>query len=156
MNECDQLEKEINKLKYELSVVIPNDIQTSIQLGDLAENSEFSEVLSRQHVTNIRLSQLVQRLNVCREFAERSIIPDVVDVGSLVRVACKETRQKNIFKLMVSEISDTVSDKFTEITLQSPLGKALRGKKIKDEVSVFLPSGKVTYKILDILTTDDL
>lgn len=156
MNECDQLEKEINKLKYELSVVIPGDIQTSIQLGDLAENSEFSEVLSRQYVANIRLAQLTQRLTVCREFTARSILPDVVNVGSLVQVSCKETKKKNVFKLIVSELSDTTSDKFSEVTLQSPLGKALRGRKIKDEVMVFLPTGKVTYKILDILTIDDL
>jgi transcription elongation factor GreA len=156
MNECDQLEKEINKLKYELSVVIPNDIQTSIQLGDLSENSEFCEVLSRQYVANIRLSQLTQRLSVCKEFTAHAIIPDVVNIGSLVRVSCKETKKKNVFKLIISELSDVQSDKFSEITLQSPLGKALKGRKVKDEVFVFLPTGKVTYKILDILTMDDL
>lgn len=156
MNECDQLEKEINKLKYELSVVIPNDIQTSIELGDLSENSEFCEVLSRQYVANIRLSQLIQRLTVCRQFTAHLRMPDVVSVGSLIKVSCKETKKKNVFKLIISELSDVQSDKFSEITLQSPLGKALQGRKVKDEVFVFLPTGKVTYKILDILTMDDL
>jgi transcription elongation GreA/GreB family factor len=49
MNECDQLEKEIQELKFELSVSIPDEMQIAMESGDLRENSEFSEVLSRQY-----------------------------------------------------------------------------------------------------------
>lgn len=156
MNERVRLEREINELKYELSVTIPQEMQTAIEMGDLRENSEFSDAVTRQHFVNIRLKQLADRLSACKAVDIHSIPRDKVGIGSVVKVRNLETNKIMYFKLIMSEISNHPSTEHTEVTVNSPIGKALTNKKIKDEVVAVLPNGRSTYRILNITTIHDL
>jgi transcription elongation factor GreA len=155
MNEYEQLEEEIIRLKHELSDIIPQEMQDAIELGDLRENSEFSELVTRQHFVSIRLKQLTDRLALCKSINVQNISRDSVGIGSLIKTRHLETNAIEYFKLVLSEISDDVYHTYTEITLKSPLGKALNNKKVKDEVVAKLPNGKATYRILKITTIHD-
>ena len=150
MSECDQLENEIQKLRFELSVTIPEEIQSAIESGDLRENSEFSEAVSRQNYTGIRLAQLNRRLTVCKSTYSVLTPKESVGVGSLIKVKNMVTNKTEYFKMVMTEISDISSDKYNEITLQSPLGKAFFSKNTGEKVIAKLPNGNSTYKILDI------
>lgn len=155
MNEREHLEQEINKLRYELSVTIPQDMQTAIETGDLRENSEFSDVVARQYFTSVRLKQLTDRLNSYKAINLQNISKTNVGVGSLIKVKHIEENKTIHFKLVVGEISDKVTGDYAEITVNSPIGKALYNKEERDQVTVVFPIGKATYKIMNIKTLHD-
>lgn len=156
MNEREHLEQEINKLRYELSVTIPQDMQTAIETGDLRENSEFSDVVTRQYFASVRLRQLTDRLNSYKAINLQNISKSHIGIGSITKVKHIEENKIVTFKIVVGEISDNPSTEHTEITINSPIGKALYNKQVKDQVIVVLPNGKVTYKIMSIKTLHDL
>lgn len=154
MNEREQIEQEIEKLRHELSVTIPEEIQIATEQGDLRENTEFSAAVARQHFVGVRLKQLVDRLKAYKSI-DLSLIPkDKVGLGSVVKAKHVETNETVRFKIVMSDISE--DDTYIEVTLKSPIGKALQNKQVKDEVSVSLPHGKATYRILSITTIHDL
>lgn len=156
MNEREHLESEVAKLRYELSVTIPQEMQTAIEMGDLKENSEFSDAVARQYFVSIRLKQLIDRLNSYKAINLQNISKTRVGIGSIVKVKHVEENKSITFKVVIGEISDNTNVKHTEITVNSPIGKALCNKEVKDQVIVVLPKGKVTYKIMDIKTLHDL
>jgi len=156
MNDREQLEGEIQKLKYELSVTIPQEMQAAVEMGDLRENSEYTEIVTRQQFAGIRLNQLLQRLSVYKNINLSSIPSDKVGVGSIITVFHVEANIKKIFKMVLAEISNDIADEYIEITSSSPIGKSLYNKTIDDQVVVSLPNGKATYKILELLTIHDI
>lgn len=156
MNERAAIEAEIDKLKYELSVVIPSELKDAMELGDMKENSDFSSILERQYFINVRLNQLSQRLQLYKTI-DLSLIPkNVVGVGSIIKVKDLHTKTTKKLKLVFNEISDECSDLYDEITLNSPLGKALINKKVHDVVTVLLPMYNVQYKIMQLQTIHDI
>lgn len=152
MNEREQLENEIDRLKYELSVTIPQEMQDAVEMGDLRDNSEYTEIVTRQQFAGIRLAQLQQRLSAYKNININDIPKDRVGMGSLITVYHVEQDTTKIFKMVFAEITDEISDVYTEITSNSPIGKSLYNKTINEQVTVPLPSGKATYKILELLT----
>jgi transcription elongation factor GreA len=150
MNECDQLEKEIQELKFELSVSIPDEMQIAMESGDLRENSEFSEVLSRQYYASTRLENLNYRLNTCRNIYKNISSKSFIQPGSFITVKNIQNKTIEYFKMVATEISGMFESKYQDITLLSPLGKAFVNKKTGDIVEVKLPGGIIVkYEILD-------
>jgi transcription elongation factor GreA len=156
MNDREHLEQEINSLKYELSVTIPQEMQDAVEMGDLRENSEYTEIVTRQQFAGIRLNQLLQRLAAYKNINLNLIPRDKVGIGSIMTVYHTEQNINKVFKVVLAEISDEVSDIYTEITSNSPIGKSLYNKTVGEQVVVSLPNGKATYKILDLLTIHDI
>jgi transcription elongation factor GreA len=156
MNERVRLENEINELRYELSVTIPQEMQSAIELGDLRENCEFSDVVTRQYFASIRLRQLTERLNAYKAINLQEISKTTVGLGSIITVTHVEENTIMVFKLIMGEITDEVNTEYTEVTLKSPIGKALFGHQLSDEVTVSLPKGKAIYKIVNIKTLHDM
>lgn len=156
MNEKETIEAEIEKLKHELSVVIPQEMQVAVELGDLRENSEFSSVVAKQHFISIRLKQLTERLRTYRSVDINSIPRDAVGLGSLIKTRHLEDNKIVYFKMVLNEVGDCDDEKYADITISSPLGKAFNNSKIKDEVTVRTPQGTATYRILQITTIHDL
>ena len=106
MNEREQLEKEIDRLRYELSVTIPQEMQTAIESGDLRENSEFSDAVSRQYFASIRLKQLIDRLNSFSAIQLQNISKTSVGVGSIIKTKHMEENKTVTFKMVIGEITD--------------------------------------------------
>jgi transcription elongation factor GreA len=155
MSERELLLQELSKVKYELSVTIPQEMQNALDCGDLRENSEFSEIVSRQHVLSIRLQQLKERLGRLDNINLDTVSKTEVGVGSLVKVRDLTTNKIIQFKILMSEISEVEVDDYTEITMNSPIGKALLNKSVKDEVTVSYPNGIGKFRILSIKTLHD-
>lgn len=153
MNEQAQMEMEIEDLRHELSVTIPQEMQTASEMGDLRENSEFSSAVARQHFVSIRLKQLATRLEEYRSIDLTAIPRDRVGLGSIVKARNLNTEKIVYFRIVFADITD--ADDTTDVTLRSPIGLALQNKKVKDEVTVFLPGQRTTYRILGIKTIHD-
>lgn len=154
MDTRQYLEQEIEKLRTELSVTIPQEIQEAVGLGDLRENTEFSAALARQDFVNARLGQLMNRLEAFGKINLSHLPKDAVNLGSIVKLRCLKSNKIQHVKIVIGDIEE--SDKYQEVTISSPMGQALKNKKVKDEVQFLTPLGTAAYRILGIQTIHDL
>lgn len=152
----EQLQQEVQRLKYELAVTIPQEIKNAVELGDLRENSEYSAALEKQHFVGVRLEQMMSRLRAYQNIDTSKIPRDRVGIGSLVKVRNLNTGKIEYFKIVMHDIQDDEDGKITEVTMNSPIGKTFMNRQIKDEVTVYLPAKKTSYRILQITTIHDL
>jgi transcription elongation factor GreA len=140
---------EIDRLMHELTVTLPKAIQKAVELGDLSENAEYKSALERQQFVQARLNHLTQRAGELSRMDPTAIATDRVGFGSKVklkRVDAKETVEYNIV------FGDYIDLDSNQISMASPIGKALLGKQLGDEVVVKLPRGDRTYTIVELVT----
>ena len=144
-----KLGDEVEKLSHELNVVLPNEIRKAVELGDLRENSEYKAALERQQFVRARLEQLRQRLSKLSQIDMSQIPLDKVGLGSRVVVQCQDTNTKETYLLVFGD-----SDNFDEghVTLASPIGRALIGKAVGDNVLLKLPARTRKLRILELKT----
>ena len=144
-----KLGDEVEQLTHELNVVLPNEIRKAVELGDLRENSEYKAALERQQFVQARLGQLRQRLSKLSQIDVSQIPADKVGLGSTVVVECQETTVKETYYLVFGE-----TENFDEghVTLASPIGRALIGKSVGDNVLLKLPARTRRLRILELRT----
>jgi transcription elongation factor GreA len=144
-----KLGDEVEKLSHELNVVLPNEIRKAVELGDLRENSEYKAALERQAFVQARLGQLRQRLSKLSQIDMSQIPRDSVGLGSRVVVECLETKGQETYHLVFGD-----SDNFDEghVTMASPIGKALIGKAVGDDVLLKLPARTRRLRIVELRT----
>jgi transcription elongation factor GreA len=142
-----KLGAEIQQLSHELNVVIPQAIAQAVELGDLRENSEYKAALERQQFVQARLGQLHQRLAQVGQLSTTEVPIDQVGLGSRVKVLDLDTRENEDFMVVFAEMMDLDSG---HISLASPLGRALKGHKVGDEIELRLPRGQRRLKVLEI------
>ncbi len=144
-----KLGDEVEKLTHELNVVLPNEIRKAVELGDLRENSEYKAALERQQFVQARLGQLRQRLSKLSQIDIAQIPSDRVGLGSRVTVECQDTSTKESYFIVFGD-----SDNFDEghVTLASPIGRALMGKAVGDNVLLKLPAKTRKLRILELKT----
>jgi transcription elongation factor GreA len=147
-----KLGDEVEKLTHELNVVLPNEIRKAVELGDLRENSEYKAALERQQFVQARLSQLRQRLSKLSSIDMSQIPLDKVGLGSRVVVVCQDTRVQETYHLVFGD-----SENFDEghVTMSSPIGRALVGKGVGDDVLFKLPARTRKLRILELKTIHD-
>jgi len=144
-----KLGDEVAKLTHELNVVLPNEIRKAVELGDLRENSEYKSALERQQFVQARLGQLRQRLSKLSQIDVSQIPQDKVGLGSRVVVICQDTDVKETYHLVFGD-----SENFDEghVTMASPIGRALIGKAVGDNVLLKLPARTRRLRILELRT----
>ena len=148
----ETLGKEIEELSYELNVTLPQAIATAVEMGDLRENSEYKAALERQQFVQARLGQLQQRMQQLSQLATTEAPRDRVGLGSTVSVIDLETDEEETFMLVLSEMMDVDAG---HISLQSPLGLALRDRKVGDEVKLRLPTIVRKLRVTGVTTVHD-
>lgn len=154
----NDIEKEIEKIRYELAVTIPEELQNSRYSGDILECSEYSEILTRQNLLSLRLVQLNKRLSAANSIDVNKISRTAVGIGSVVTLSCIRTNNNRVLKLISGEIHDIVSDQTfcEEVTLHSPIGKAVFNKTVGDTVIVNTPNGIFQYTIISLVTIHNI
>ena len=153
-NTMNDLEKEIENIRYELAVTIPEELQNASYSGDILECSEYSEILSRQTFLSLRLSQLNKRLHDVNSVNIKHISKTTIGIGSTVTLECMGTASIKKIKLVSCEMLD-ISNSLGEVTLNSPMGKALYNKTVNDIIRIHAPMGVTSYKILSFSTIHD-
>ena len=144
-----KLEDEIERLMKELTVALPIAIRKAVELGDLSENAEYKSALERQQFVQARLNHLTQRASEISRIDTSKISPDHVGFGSKVKLRDEQNGQEVSYNLVFGDFIDLDSD---QISMASPIGNALVGKKLGDEVVVKLPRGDRKYKIVELVT----
>jgi transcription elongation factor GreA len=145
----EKLGAEVERLTHELNVVLPGEIRKAVELGDLRENSEYKAALERQQFVQARLGQLRQRLSKLSQIDVSQIPVDKVGLGSRVVVQSLETSETESYVLVFGD-SDNFDD--GHVTLASPIGRALMGKRIGEEVLLKLPARTRRLRIVELRT----
>jgi transcription elongation factor GreA len=140
---------EIDRLLHELTVTLPKAIQRAVELGDLSENAEYKSALERQQFVQARLNHLTQRAGELSRIDLTALSPDRVGFGS--RVKLQNTANEEVVEYNIV-FGDYIDLETNQISMASPIGQALLGKQLGDEVIVRLPRGDRHYRITELVT----
>ncbi|MEX1181912.1 MAG: transcription elongation factor GreA [Gemmatimonadota bacterium] len=140
---------EIDRLMHELTVTLPRAIQKAVELGDLSENAEYKSALEQQQFVQARLNHLTQRAGELSRIDPTAIASDRVGFGSKVRLQRVDSDETVEYNIVFGDYIDLESN---QISMASPIGQALLGKQLGDEVVVRVPRGDRTYTIVELIT----
>ncbi|MDH5234218.1 MAG: GreA/GreB family elongation factor [Gemmatimonadota bacterium] len=144
-----KLTDEADKLRFELNVTLPSEIRRAVELGDLRENSEYKAALERQQFVQARLGQLTQRLSKLSSIDESQIATDAVGLGSKVVVEDQDTKSRENYHMIFGDAEDFDDG---QVTMSSPIGRALLGKKVGDLAVLRLPARNRKLRIVELMT----
>ncbi|MCE9601371.1 MAG: GreA/GreB family elongation factor [Gemmatimonadetes bacterium] len=147
-----KLTDEAEKLRFELNVTLPNEIRKAVELGDLRENSEYKAALERQQFVQARLGQLTKRLSKLSSIDESQIATDAVGMGSKVTVEDTQSKERERYHMIFGDAEDFDEG---QVTMSSPIGRALLGKKIGELVLLKLPTITRKLKVVALVTIHD-
>ena len=139
----DEFTKELEELKGPRRKEVARNLEYAKSLGDLSENAEYHEARDIQAIIENRIAKLEELLKTVVIVSGNH--SHVVNVGSIVTV--EKDNQKYIYSIVGSEEADVVTNK---ISIKSPFGQAIVGKKKGDSFSFSAPSGELVYKIIEI------
>lgn len=145
----DKLDKDLMACKKELEVDIPKALKEAIALGDLSENAEYKSAKERQMFLESRISQLQKRIGDITSLNINQIAKDKSGLGSTLFLKDIETGEARTYKLVFPE---EVNPDEGKISLASPLGKALFGKRKGDEVVLSIQGGRKEYEVVQMTT----
>ncbi|HYH80992.1 MAG TPA: GreA/GreB family elongation factor [Longimicrobium sp.] len=148
----NKLGEEIERLTHELSVTLPKAIQKAVEHGDLRENSEYKSALERQQFVQARLNHLTRRYGELSKIDLSEVPTDRVGFGSRVTVVDMRTREEETYTLVFGDYIDLDGG---QISVASPLGQTLLGKKKGEQVSLQLPRGERKLKIKSLVTLNE-
>ena len=144
-----KLHLEVERLQHELNVTLPNEIRKAVEMGDLRENSEYKAALERQQFVQARLGQLRQRLSKLSSIDVTQIPDDRAGLGSRVVVEDTKGGARETYNLV---FGDSVEFDEGHVSMASPIGRALLGKKKGDEVVLRLPARTRYLKVVELVT----
>jgi transcription elongation factor GreA len=148
-----KLQDEITALERELHIELPKEILKARAHGDLSENAEYHAAKDRQGFVNARLNQLKKRLAEMSMVDFSKIPRDKVGLGSTVVVLDTKRDEELTYNLVTSEEADPANG---NISTTSPIGRALLGREVGDEVRVQSPGGVKELEILKLTTIHDI
>jgi transcription elongation factor GreA len=144
-----KLGEEVEKLQYELNVVLPREIRRAVEMGDLRENSEYKAALERQQLVQARLGQLRQRLSKLSSIDINQIPADKVGLGSRVVVKDEESGEHEAFSLV---FGDSVEFEDGHVSMSSPIGLSLVGRSVGEITILRLPAKTRKLRIVELKT----
>lgn len=146
-----RFEDEIRTLDRELKRELPKEIQLARELGDLRENAEYQAAKERQRFVEARISMLRTRVSEISLMNLDKLPHDRAALGSTLRL--RETEGGDVvYRLVMPEDADPGKG---WISTASPIGRALVGKEVGDDVTVPTPSGVRAFEIIELTTIHD-
>jgi transcription elongation factor GreA len=142
-----KLEEELENLKSVKRREVAERIKIAIGYGDISENSEYEDAKNEQAFIEGRIITLEKMLRNARIINNDEIDVDTVSIGSIVAVEDMEFGDTMEYAIVGTAESDPLQNK---ISNESPVGKAILGKKKGEIVEVNVPAGIIQYKIVDI------
>ncbi|MBG39700.1 MAG: transcription elongation factor GreA [Flavobacteriales bacterium] len=143
----DNLKKDLDNLKNVERPNISNEIAQARDKGDLSENAEYDAAKEAQGLLEMKIADLEEKLLYARVIDTSKLDTDKVLLYSTVTIKNVSTGSILTYTL----VSDTEADlSNNKISANSPIGKALLAKKVSDTVNVTVPSGEISFEVLDI------
>lgn len=146
-----KIEDELELLKTVRRKEVAERIKVAISFGDISENSEYDEAKNEQAQLEERILKLENILRVAVIIDESSIDTNLVTVGSVVKIELKDALTDEVEEDEYTIVGSAEADPSeSKISNESPIGKALLGKVVGDEIDVQVPDGISKIKILEI------
>ncbi len=142
-----KLESELDELKTVKRKEVAEKIKVALSFGDLSENSEYDEAKNEQAILEGRIAEIENQLKNVRVLDETDINTEAVHVGSTVTVRVKGKKTDATYQLVGSTEADPLGGRISD---ESPIGKALIGHKVGEQIEVETPGGLVTLTIRQI------
>jgi len=142
-----KLEKELEMFKTVKRKEITEKIKVALGYGDLSENSEYDEAKNEQAYVEGKIVQLETMLKNASVIDESEISSDIVSIGCIVKVYDYEFDEQVDYHIVGSTEADPLNFK---ISNESPVGKALIGHEVNEEVVAIVPNGTSKFKIVRI------
>ena len=143
-----KLEEELEYLKTVKRKEVAEKIKEARGFGDLSENAEYDEAKNEQNQVESRIIELENMLKNAAVIDQDEVDIEKVGIGTKVKVYDAEFEEEIVYSMVGSTEADPDKNRISD---ESPVGKALLGKKVGDEVEVSTPTGATfTLKILEI------
>jgi transcription elongation factor GreA len=144
------IEKLRNELKRLIEVEQPQQSQrlaTAREYGDISENAEYD--VAREEMDHLlrRIARLQDTLSRAQLFDSKGLDPDEITLLSTVELQDLKKRRSVTYTLVSAE---EVNVDLNRISVQSPVGQALIGKKAGDKVTVEVPAGVLEFKVISV------
>jgi transcription elongation factor GreA len=138
---------EINYLESVKRPEISAQIAEARDKGDLSENAEYDAAREAQGLLEAKIAQMKNTLSNARLIDESQLKTDVVQIMNKVKIKNTKTNATMTYTI----VSDSEANlKENKIAVSAPIARGLMGKKIGDVVDIKVPSGTMSFEILDI------
>ncbi|HEX8123026.1 MAG TPA: transcription elongation factor GreA [Solirubrobacteraceae bacterium] len=135
----EQLKAELEELTTTKRREVAERIKDAREYGDISENSEYDDAKNEQAMLESRIAALEEKLRSATVVDTSELSNDVVQVGSQVKVKDGASGKSETYMIVGSAEANPGEKKLSN---ESPVGRALLGRKAKDKVTVQLPNGK--------------
>ena len=143
-----QLKGELERLRTEKRREIAERIAAAREFGEIAENAEYDDAKNEQMMLEHRIAQLEDRLANARVIDVKDVDTSIVSIGSVVRLRDLDAKETVEYFIVGSAEANPVERKLSN---ESPVGRAIIGRKKGETVEVITPRGsKVKFKIMEI------
>jgi transcription elongation factor GreA len=146
-NGLKKLKEEFHELKYKTRPAISQKVATARELGDLKENAEYHAAREELSLAESKIQQLQDRIARARIIDENDRDTDQASILTTVKVLDLKRKKEYDYTLVSGDEADIKQNK---ISISSPVGKGLLGKKVGEIAEIQVPAGILQYKIISI------
>jgi len=143
----NRLKAELNEMKTKGRTEIAKQIAEARDKGDLSENAEYDAAKDAQGLHEMKIAKLEAILSNARVIDESTIDTSQVSVLSSVKIKNKKNGATVKYTLVSEEEADIKQGK---ISVGSPIGKGLLGKKVGEVASIQVPAGLMEFEVVEI------
>jgi len=143
----EKLKKDLHELKYKIRPQISQKVATAREHGDLKENAEYHAAREELSMVESKVHELESKIARARVISNDEIGTDTVSILNTVTLEDLNRGKKLSYTLVSVEEADFKQNK---ISITSPVGRALLGRKVGEVVEIQVPAGMLKYKILSI------
>lgn len=142
-----KLREELHELKTYERPKVAEQLSEARDKGDLSENAEYDAAKEAQAILETKISKLEQILPNARVISEKDIDTSQVSILSKVTIKNKQHGKTFAYTIVAEEEADLKTGK---ISVESPIGRGLLGKKVGEVAAVEAPSGMIEFEIVEI------
>lgn len=143
----DKLKNDLEHLKTVGRDEAAKAIAEAREKGDLSENAEYDAAKNAQGMLELKINEMEKALAGARVISEDQLDSSKVTILSNVKILNKKTSKELTYKLVSESEADLKSMK---ISVSSPIGQGLLGKKVGEQAIVKTPAGEMIFEVLDI------
>jgi len=142
-----RLKEELQNLKTIGRAKVAEQLSEARDKGDLSENAEYDAAKDAQQVLERRIAKLEALMISARIINKENVNTSIVSILSTVKIRHKQLGKESTYTMVAEEEADLKSGK---ISIESPIGKGLLGKKVGDIVIIDAPAGPIAFEIISI------
>lgn len=142
-----KLKDELNELKTKGRANMAKQIAEARDKGDLSENAEYDAAKDAQGLLELKISKLEAVVGNARVIDESTIDNSQVGILTHVKIKNVKTGAQMKYQIVAEEEADLKQNK---ISIKSPIGKGLLGKKVGEKAQIDVPAGKIEFEVIEI------